>query len=519
MGIYRGNRRTAVKSLFVCGVFAVCFALGGILHAQNFPPLEPDAAAYSYAEKLARSPSAPSASPYWLDLAEAALWASSVNGSPPLSGADRAAYLDRIRGAAAALAAAPDLPRGAKERGEYILVFMHKNFLKSYAERQTRLDELLRTGRYNCVSSAVLYMILAISAGLDTGGVMTKDHAFATIRAGGAVSADKLTSRELIDVETTNVYGFDPGNRKEFHDGFGKATGFAYVPAKNYRDRAAINPAELVSLILSNRIADMEQRGHFSEAVPLGINREALLSKSAVREENHLFEDPRKDMLTRLLNYGAWLIKAGKDDEALAWAAYAGERFPAEAWQELALAALNNKAVRLIRARKIADARAAMEAERHKVSSEQYSTLDTMILEAEIATRLNAMQNPGEAEAVLKQIAASEKRLSGKSRTELRTAAILKEGERLAKSGGWLDALVWINAAIETYGASSQLENARRTFRHNRIGELHNGFAALFNKKDFSGAKTLIEEALREYPGERQFIQDQDLVERALKTR
>lgn len=504
-----------MKSLFVSGVFGVSLVLGGVLYAQAFPPLEPDAAAYVYADKLARDPRAPSESPYWLDLAEAALWASSVHGDTPLSGMDRAAYLERIRGAAAALAAAPDLPRGAKERGEYILVYMHKNFLKSYVERQTRLDELLRTGRYNCVSSAVLYMILAISTGLDTGGVMTKDHAFATIRTGG--EAGKVI--EVIDVETTNLYGFDPGNRKEFHDGFGKATGFAYVPAKNYRDRAAIFPPELVSLILSNRIADLEQRGRFSEAVPLGINREALLSKTAAREEYHLLEDPRKDMMTRLFNYGAWLIKGGKDDEALTWAAYAGERFPAEAWQELMLAALNNKAVKLIRARKIADARAALEAERQKLSVEHFRTLDAMILEAEIAARLNAMQNPGEAEAVLEYIAAAEKRLPEKSRAELRTAAILKEGERLAKTGGWLDALAWVNAAIETYGASSQLENARRTFRHNRIGELHNGFAALYNKKDFNGAKALIELALLEYPGERQFVQDQDLVDRALKTR
>jgi hypothetical protein len=488
---------------FTVFLFAALFMPGGVLRAQNFPPLDAAPEAYTFAARLARP-----SQEYWRDLAETALWASSVNAP---GAAERAVYLDRINTAVKTLAASPNLPRNPKERGEFILAFMHKNFLKAYSERQTRLDELLRTGRYNCVSSAALYLILSLSSGLNAGGVMTKDHAFATITAGG----------ETFDVETTNLYGFDPGNRKEFHDGFGKATGYAYVSAKNYRDRAAINPGELVSLILSNRITELEQSNRFADAVPLSINRQALLSQNIpVRNsgtEALFFEDPRKDMMTRLFNYGAWLVRNSKDDDALAWAAYAGARFPDKNWQDFAYAALNNKEVKLLRANRIAEARAALEAGKSLLSAEQYRNLDAITLEAELTGPLNTLKTPAEAEALLARINEAWNRLPEKSRGEIRTAAILKEAELSAKAGDWLGAINWIDAAIARYGANSRLENARRLFRQNRINELHNSFAALYNRKDLEGARAFIAKALQEFPGENRFRQDLSLVEQALK--
>jgi tetratricopeptide (TPR) repeat protein len=470
----------------------------GILFAQNFPSLEPSPEVYAYAEKLSRTASAS----YWRDLAETALWASALN-----TGNQTGAYLETITGAVNALASDPNLPSDPKARGEYLLVYMHKNFLKSYSERQTRLDELLRTGRYNCVSSAVFYMILSLSSGLDVGGVMTKDHAFATINTG----------REIVDVETTNRYGFDPGNRKEFQDSFGKATGFAYVPVKDYRDRTVINPPELVSLILSNRIAELELRSDFSGAVPLGINREALLSRNTRTEHNAFFEDPHKDMLTRLFNYGAWLIKTGKDDDALAWAEYAGKAFPDEkAWQEFIYAAANNKAVRLIRARKIAEARAGLETVKERLGADNFKTLDGMVLEAELAEQVNGIKNSGDAEAALSRILSEWERIPEKSRDDLRVTAVLKEAERLGKTKDWLGAIAWIEAAVGRYGGNSLFENTLKTLRQNRAGELHNGFAALYNKRDYNGAKAFVEKALEEYPGNRQLEGDLKLVEQAL---
>ena len=99
---------------------------------------------------------------------------------------------------------------------ERALTFLHKNLFTTYSVQQTRVDTALETGVYNCVSSAVLYLILARSVGLSVGGVRTADHAFCSV----------LVNGQQIDVETTNPFGFNPGAKKDFTDSFGKVTGF-----------------------------------------------------------------------------------------------------------------------------------------------------------------------------------------------------------------------------------------------------------------------------------------------------
>jgi hypothetical protein len=342
---------------------------------------------------------------------------------------------------------------------------------------------------------------------------MTKDHAFAMVKTG----------TEQVDVETTNPYGFDPGNRKEFHDAFGKTTGFAYVPAKNYRDRAVISGAELVSLILSNRIGVLERGNRFAEAVPLAVNRAAFLAGSTPLQStprSEIFEDPQQDMINRLLNLGAYLIRTGKEDDAIAWAEYAGGRFPdPPRWQELVKAAANNKLVKLIRAKKTSDARSALTALQPQLGGTDYLELDTMVLEAEAGDKVNAIRNPGDAEAALAFLTGIWERLPPQRRDEIRTAAILAEADRLGKTKNWTGGMRWLSGAIEQYGANARLETALRTMRQNRVGELHNEFAALFNKRDYEGARASVQRSLQEFPGERQLVQDLVLVEKALNNR
>jgi hypothetical protein len=177
---------------------------------------------------------------------------------------------------------------------------------------------------------------------------------------------------------------------------------------------------------------------------------------------------------------------------------------------------MNNKAVRLIRAHKSAEARIALEAEKTIFSPDNYRALDTMVLEAELADLINGSRSVADAEAVLARINGEWDRLPEKSRSEMRTTAVLKKVEQLGKAGDWGGAITWINWSIENYGKNNQLENVLRISRENRISELHNGFAALYNKKDFSGAKNFIEKAIEEFPGDRQLSQDLSLVEQTL---
>jgi hypothetical protein len=505
-----------VKKYFCFFGFAAGLALG--LFAQSpgradpFPSLEPDPRSGEFARLSLAGLS-------WKDLAEAGLWASAVEAReaearnrPANQAADALLLLDR---AAEELRGAPDLPAEPRDRGEYVLSYMHRKFLKSYSALQTRLDTLLQNGRYNCVSSAVLYLVLGRAVDLDVRGVVTKDHAFATVRAGG----------DSWDVETTNPYGFDPGSRREFHDQFGKLTGFAYVPARNYRDRSAIGPLELVSLILSNRIAEAEERGRFGDAVVFALNRAALLANLKETEEG-FFSAPQKDLRDRLLNYGAFLLRGNREEEALRWAAYAGGRYPDERWQDYTFAVVNNRVAKLGQRGSFVEARDFLEAGRPLLSAGNFRRLDLILTDGELGFRANRLGSPAEGEEILSAIsrAEAEGRLDGERAAELRNFAILKTAELLSlgsasrRSGSlerdWLAGIAWMEEAQRRYGRDSRIDREIGNYRSNRAVEFHNRFAAAFNRRNMDEARRILDEALAEFPDNRQLLNDRNTLDR-----
>ena len=173
------------------------------------------------------------------------------------------------------------------ELGEKTLTFLHRNLLTNYSVLQTRVDTALGTGVYNCVSSAVLYMIFARSVGLSVGGVRTTDHAFCTVLANG----------QQIDVETTNPYRFNPGSKKEFTDSFGKVTGYSYVAQGGYSQRRNIGEKELLSLILYDRVSEYGEARIFRDALQPAVSAYALMGT----------EEMRRVMTIAFSNYAASL--------------------------------------------------------------------------------------------------------------------------------------------------------------------------------------------------------------------
>ncbi|MDR2951718.1 MAG: hypothetical protein LBU82_00590 [Treponema sp.] len=467
-----------------------------LIFAQSapMPRLEPDPKALEYFHLKREGYS-------WTDLAEISLWA---------SGDSKASNLKKIRDLAAALKDSPALPPSGEERAEYILAFMHKNLLKAYSLAQTRIDTMLSNGRFNCVSSAVLYVILCESAGVKTSGVMTKDHAFATAHI-GAVD---------IDVETTNPYGFDPGNRKEFHDHFGKLTGFAYVPARNYRDRQTINKIELISLIMDNRMADLESRNLFAEAVPVAVDRFALLNgdaQAAGEKEDftgHLFTDPRKDFLDRLLNYGAFLLKAGREEDCLRWAAAASARYPESRWQEMILAAANNRVMKYVKANQLTEAKNFLNNQKAFLQEADYKQLDNLILETELLAAANRIRVASDGDAVISAVnqALGNSRINENRAAEIRTFAVNKTAAALctAPARDWRAAIRYIENAISRFGADRELEQALRVYRGNLAANYHNRFADAWNKKNFNEAERVLNEGLLEIPDDRRLLSDKE---------
>ena len=135
-------------------------------------------------------------------------------------------------------------------KGEVILRYIY-GFLTKYEALQTRMDVMFQNGTYNCVSSGILYAVLARAFGFEATGVGTYDHAFVNLA---------LADGRHIDVETTSIYGFDPGQKKEFFDTFTSTTGLVYIPKKSYTQRESLRDVEFISLIFAKSLVYLESK-------------------------------------------------------------------------------------------------------------------------------------------------------------------------------------------------------------------------------------------------------------------
>jgi tetratricopeptide (TPR) repeat protein len=483
--------------------FILLFSMYSV-YAQNtivFPRLEPEPRAYDY-YRLNKQKAALS----WTELAEISLWA---------SGNLSQANLEKIRAAVESLNKTNEMPSSGREKAEFILTFMHRNILKSYSLYQTRIDTIFSNGSYNCVSSAVLYMILCTYAGIDVSGIVTKDHALAMVHING----------EDIDVETTNRYGFDPGNKKEFNDQFGKTTGFAYVPARNYRDRQTISKIELISLIFNNRISDNERQNRYSDSLPLALDMTILLageiSNAALKTNSSstLFEDPNSYLMDRIFNYGTWLLRLGREEDCLKWAASASTLFPdTTRWQEFIMAAVNNRISKLLKENKLTDARNFLEVQKNELTKTNYVQLDNVLTDAELlssADRISSTNDGNDAISAIERNLANGK-LSSKRALELITFAVQKTASLLCAAPGrdWRSAINYIENALNRFGANRELEQALGTYRSNLATEFHNRFAVEWNKKKYDEAESILNEGLAEFPNDRQLLADMETMKR-----
>lgn len=354
-----------------CIVPASVFSQNG-LPSEKFPRLTPDPKAVEYGDIQDYS---------WKELAEIALWASGVDPYGAVTvNKEKTTYMAALESLAEALSVAvADTADGSErsdtEKAELVLRFMYDKTLKRYSLNQTQLDVLLSSGSYNCVSSAVFYLILGKRIGLEVKGVVTRDHAFATVESGG----------DLIDVETTNKFGFNPGNKKEFTDDFGKTTGFAYVPPGNYRNRAQISPIELVSLIMSNRISALEARKRFADALPIAVDRAVLLAKRESPVDSPLFTDPALDRMDRIFNVAGSLLNSRKEEDVLAFADYTMPMYPDDArWEEIQYNAVNNILAKYLRSHKIEDAKKVLDENRDRYGAALHDKLAGIVAQAEV---------------------------------------------------------------------------------------------------------------------------------------
>jgi len=147
------------------------------------------------------------------------------------------------------------------ERARRLLVELHARVLKRYLPDATTLLDIAERGEFNCVSSAVLYNIMADRLDVPAKAVVVPSHVYAVV----------FTADGPIEVETTAPDGFAPDRSsraymrfimaRELHPGIGAVSVTGDVLRRERELAAEIDNITLLSLMLTNRAALDHARG------------------------------------------------------------------------------------------------------------------------------------------------------------------------------------------------------------------------------------------------------------------
>lgn len=234
-----------------------------------------------------------------MDLLSAALIASGVKD------VDVAAEAKTVREAIAPAVARARGESGGAKRGATLLRALHDTVLRRYAAQSTALDEVVRTGEFNCLSSALLYVVAAEGLVDQPRAMVTRHHAYARVMVDGRV----------VDVETTSPAGFDAERAALLTPTFVKQiAGDDVSPTELLEDLK--RPEELpvlslVAAVYSNRAAGLVERGDLGGAA-VALDRAARLGSGSLRAR-------AADWRGNVLNAGVVeLVKEERYDDARA---------------------------------------------------------------------------------------------------------------------------------------------------------------------------------------------------------
>jgi tetratricopeptide (TPR) repeat protein len=139
-------------------------------------------------------------------------------------------------------------------RAKKLHKLMHKEFLKEsdtlkgYKAPQSKLSTLLKTGRYNCISSTILFVILCRYLGFNAQGVILPSHAFAQIT---------FPDGKVVEAETTNTKGYGlVHNRKFYRENssvWARLRGLSNTSYQDYQRRRIKSPLMLIHHNMNNQ--------------------------------------------------------------------------------------------------------------------------------------------------------------------------------------------------------------------------------------------------------------------------
>lgn len=170
---------------------------------------------------------------------------------------------------------------GPAQAGRHLFQSMHRRWLGAdesaagvplkYDAAQSQLPLLFDTGEFNCISSALLYIVVARKAGLEVDGVLVPSHTFVQLQA------DQDT---VIDIETTSLGGYGQLHDEAFYETAGDDwfSDRALAPPSfaAYQARQIVSPTSLGLFNMINQHTAEERMAYFDRMRLAEIRAEQL---------------------------------------------------------------------------------------------------------------------------------------------------------------------------------------------------------------------------------------------------
>ncbi len=230
-------------------------------------------------------------------------------------------------------------------KGEKLLHAMHTAFfaggdsrrdtelVEGYDSDQSQVSAIFRNGRFNCISSAILYIILARYLDLQVEGVATAHHAFIQIRG---------ENGRVIEVETTSKQGYGLTHDAKFYRNhfirFSISRNLAVPTYEDYLKRRVLPPYRFIAENMnhqhtakkrmkpSDRHRLFEMMGYLdAETVTSQLIRLTALSNTCVRLLGQASTTDAERMMAALspvlrhVKSRAWIRQTRQPDIAKIW--------------------------------------------------------------------------------------------------------------------------------------------------------------------------------------------------------
>jgi len=249
----------------------------------------------------------------------------------PRDAASYARYAQRVQAFLTEVRPAVDGAADEWHRGYELNRAMHRLFfhggsgeLGSYDVNQSRVSGIFDTGRYNCISSAMLFAVLARGFGMPVRGVQVPTHVFIEMGAPGG---------KILEVETTSDTGFDQVHDERFFREQGAkwsaSRGLRPVTLEDYQHRQILEPVRLMAAGMKNQgglSKRDEDRSRLFEAAALvdpdDVESQRLRVEAYAMEAQKLSQQNASRTVVKMFE-AVWpavadaATKASKDDKTL----------------------------------------------------------------------------------------------------------------------------------------------------------------------------------------------------------